>query len=205
MGTLSIPVVMAPIFGPVIGGLLLEHAGWRWIFFVNLPFGLVAVPLARWLLPRAQSGAQSAGSRLPDVPGLLLISAGSVAVTYGLASAGSQTIRVVLPVVVGVVLLAAFVVRSARIARPLLDVRLYKNQAYAASSLVNFALGDQPARTPPPARTRRRAQGTRRHPRRPVRPPRSVLRGAAALRRQRLPRAAHPVDRRPHAAAGRAR
>lgn len=141
MGTLSIPVVMAPIFGPVIGGLLLEHAGWQWIFFVNLPFGLVAVPLARWLLPRAQSGAQPAGSRLPDVPGLLLISAGSVAVTYGLASAGSQTIRVVLPVVAGVVLLAAFVVRSARIARPLLDVRLYKNQAYAASSLVNFALG----------------------------------------------------------------
>jgi EmrB/QacA subfamily drug resistance transporter len=142
MGTLSIPVVMAPIFGPVIGGLLLEHAGWQWIFFVNLPFGLVAVPLALWLLPRAQSaGAPPAGSRLPDVPGLLLISAGLVAATYGLASAGSQTIRVVLPIVAGVVLLAVFVVRSARIARPLLDVRLYKNQAYAASSLVNFALG----------------------------------------------------------------
>ena len=147
MGTLSIPIVMAPIFGPVIGGLLLEHAGWRWIFFVNLPFGLVAVPLALWLLPRARhvsaqaAGAAPTGPRLPDVPGLLLISTGLVAATYGLASAGSEPIRVVLPIVTGVALLAAFVVRSARIARPLLDVRLYKNRAYAASSLMNFAVG----------------------------------------------------------------
>jgi EmrB/QacA subfamily drug resistance transporter len=152
MGTLSIPIVMAPVFGPVIGGLLLEHAGWRWIFFVNLPFGLAAVPLALWLLPRPASagtvsagsvsaGAASAGSRWPDFPGLLLISGGSVAATYGLAEAGSQTIRLVLPLVAGVVMLAAFVVRSARISRPLLDVRLYRNTAYAASSLMNFAVG----------------------------------------------------------------
>jgi EmrB/QacA subfamily drug resistance transporter len=147
MGTLTIPIVMAPIFGPVIGGFLLEHAGWQWIFLVNLPFGLAAVPLALWLLPRdrtgrsGQPGAIAAGSRLPDVLGLLLISGGTVAVTYGLASAGSQTLRVVVPVVVGAALLAAFAVRSARIAHPLLDVRLYRSPAYAASSLMNFALG----------------------------------------------------------------
>jgi MFS family permease len=79
--------------------------------------------------------------RLPDLPGLLLVSGGTVAVTYGLASAGSQTLRVVLPVAGGLVLLAVFVARSARIERPLLDVRLYLNPAYAASSLMNFALG----------------------------------------------------------------
>jgi EmrB/QacA subfamily drug resistance transporter len=132
MGTLSIPIVMAPIFGPVLGGLLLEHASWQWIFYVNLPVGLVAVPLPRDT-PRAASR--------PDFVGLLLISAGSVAATYGLASAGGEAIRVWLPLVVGVVLLAAFAIRSGRIARPLLDVRLYRNQAYAASSLVNFGLG----------------------------------------------------------------
>ena len=157
MGTLSIPIVMAPVFGPVIGGLLLEHAGWRWIFFVNVPFGLAAVPLALWLLPRpisaltasagtttagtASAGTASAGSRWPDFPGLLLISGGSVAATYGLAEAGSQTVRLVLPLAAGVVMLAAFVVRSVRISSPLLDVRLYRNTAYAASSLMNFAVG----------------------------------------------------------------
>ena len=137
MGTLSIPIVMAPIFGPVLGGLLLEHAGWQWIFYVNLPVGLVAVPLALWLLPRDQPRAADR----PDFLGLLMISAGSVAATYGLASAGAQALRVWLPLALGVALLAAFAIRSGRIERPLLDVRLYRNRAYAASSLVNFALG----------------------------------------------------------------
>jgi EmrB/QacA subfamily drug resistance transporter len=137
MGTLSIPIVMAPIFGPVLGGLLIEHASWQWIFYVNLPVGLVAVPLALWLLPR---DVPRAASR-PDFPGLLLISVGSVAATYGLASAGGEKLRVWLPLVIGVALLAAFAVRSGRIARPLLDVRLYRSQAYAASSVINFALG----------------------------------------------------------------
>jgi EmrB/QacA subfamily drug resistance transporter len=145
MGTLTIPVVLAPVFGPAIGGMLLEHAGWQWIFLVNLPVGLAAVPLALWLLPRdqpADSGQRgTAVGRLPDVPGLLLISGGTVAVTYGLASAGTQTLRAVVPVVVGVALLVIFTVRSARSRYPLLDVRLYRNPAYAASSLMNFALG----------------------------------------------------------------
>lgn len=137
MGALSIPIVMAPVFGPALGGLLLEHAGWQWIFYVNLPVGLVAVPLALWLLPRDQPKAAAR----PDLAGLFLISAGSVAATYGLASAGAEPVRVWLPLAVGVALLAAFAVRSGRIARPLLDVRLYRIRAYAASSLVNFALG----------------------------------------------------------------
>jgi EmrB/QacA subfamily drug resistance transporter len=137
MGAMSIPIVMAPIFGPVLGGLLLEHAGWQWIFYVNLPVGLLAVPLALWLLPRDQPRRAAR----PDLSGLLLISAGSAAATYGLASAGAEAIRVWLPLAAGVAMLAAFVVRSGRIARPLLDVRLYRSRAYAASSLVNFALG----------------------------------------------------------------
>jgi len=141
MGTLSIPIVMAPVFGPVIGGLLLEHAGWQWIFFVNLPFAVAAVPLALWLLPRDTLAGTAAGPRRPDVLGLLLIGTGSVAATYGLASAGGAAVKLIVPVVAGVALLAAFTVRSARIARPLLDVRLYRNPVYAASSLANFALG----------------------------------------------------------------
>jgi EmrB/QacA subfamily drug resistance transporter len=142
MGTLSIPIVMAPVFGPVIGGLLLEHAGWQWIFFVNLPFAVAAVPLALWLLPRdVPAGAHAGGARRPDVLGLLLIGSGSVAATYGLASAGGAAVKVILPVAAGVVLLAAFAVRSARTAHPLLDVRLYRNPVYAASSLASFALG----------------------------------------------------------------
>jgi EmrB/QacA subfamily drug resistance transporter len=137
MGTTSIPIVMAPVFGPVIGGLLVEHLGWQWIFFVNLPVGLVAIPLSLWLLPRERTGT----APLPDLTGLFLVSAGSAAATYGLASAGSSALRLWLPLGVGVALLGAFVVRSARLPRPLLDVRLYRNLAYSASSMVNFAVG----------------------------------------------------------------
>jgi EmrB/QacA subfamily drug resistance transporter len=137
MGITSIPIVMAPIFGPVIGGLLVEHLGWQWIFFVNLPVGLAAIPLSLWLLPRDEVS----NAPLPDFTGLFLISAGSAAATYGLASAGSSDLRVWLPLGIGVVLLGGFVVRSARLSRPLLDVRLYRNRAYSASSLTNFALG----------------------------------------------------------------
>jgi EmrB/QacA subfamily drug resistance transporter len=137
MGIIGVPTVLAPVFGPVIGGLLLEHAGWRWIFFVNVPIGLVAVPLALWLLPRDTAAKPGR----PDLPGLVLVAAGSAAVTYGLASAGGATDRVLAPLCAGIVLLAAFVFRSLRIARPLLDVRLYANQAYAAASLTTFAMG----------------------------------------------------------------
>jgi EmrB/QacA subfamily drug resistance transporter len=137
MGTLSIPIVMAPIFGPVIGGLLLEHAGWQWIFYVNLPVGLVAIPLALWLLPRDRPRRADR----PDFPGLFLISAGSVAATYGLASVGGEPVRVWLPLAVGAALLVAFAVRSGRVPGPLLDVRLWRSRAYAASSLLNFGLG----------------------------------------------------------------
>jgi MFS family permease len=159
MGTLSIPIVMAPIFGPVIGGLLLEHAGWQWIFLVNLPFGAAAVPLALWLLPRdvpsanqPASSSDSAPGRpsrgrlaslrpLPDLLSLVLASGGFVAVMYGLASAGGQADRVVFPIIGGLVLLAAFAVRSLRSESPLLDLRLYRSPGYAASSLMFFALG----------------------------------------------------------------
>src|SRR6476646_2325698 len=48
---IGVPMVLAPVFGPVLGGLLVEHVGWRWIFFVNLPVGIVAVGLAFRFLP----------------------------------------------------------------------------------------------------------------------------------------------------------
>jgi EmrB/QacA subfamily drug resistance transporter len=137
MGITSIPIVMAPVFGPVIGGLLVEHLGWQWIFFVNLPVGLAAIPLSLWLLPREPAGT----APRPDLIGLFLVSAGSATATYGLASAGSSDLRLWLPLGLGIALIGGFVLRSARLARPLLDVRLYRRPAYAASSLINFALG----------------------------------------------------------------
>jgi EmrB/QacA subfamily drug resistance transporter len=143
MSAIGVPIILAPVFGPTLGGLLVEHAGWQWIFFVNLPVGVAAVIAALRLLPRTAAEPAAAG-RL-DAPGLALVATGLVGVTYGLAqsgSAGSLTASaVLLPLLTGVALVAAFVVRALRIERPLLDVRLYANQAFAAASVTMFALG----------------------------------------------------------------
>ena len=92
-----------------MGGLLLEHAGWRWTFLVNVPIGVLIVVLALRLLPPDE--AEDAG-RL-DVPGLALLALGCVGVTYGFtefSETGRFTSESVLPwIVCGVVLLAVFV------------------------------------------------------------------------------------------------
>jgi EmrB/QacA subfamily drug resistance transporter len=143
MSAIGIPIILAPVFGPTLGGLLVEHAGWQWIFFVNLPIGVAAVFAALRLLPN-EPGSPATAGRL-DAQGLALVATGLVGITYGLAesgSAGSLTAgRVLAPLLIGIVLVAAFVVRALRIDNPLLDVRLYANKAFASASVTMFALG----------------------------------------------------------------
>jgi EmrB/QacA subfamily drug resistance transporter len=142
MSVISIPVVMAPILGPTLGGLLLEHLGWRWIFFVNIPVGIAAVVLALRQLPR-DAGSRDEAGRL-DLAGLALLATGLVGITYGLAETGVASVlsgRVAVPLLAGVALTVAFVLRALRVDRPLLDVRLYANRAFASASITTFCLG----------------------------------------------------------------
>src|SRR3954467_13268981 len=112
MSAIGVPIILAPVFGPTLGGLLLEHAGWQWIFLVNLPIGVAAVFAALRLLPRDQAEPAAAG-RLDSI-GLALVASGLVGITYGLAqsgSAGSLTApSVLVPFFTGIALVAAFVV-----------------------------------------------------------------------------------------------
>ncbi len=141
MGAISVVIVLAPVMGPTIGGLLLDNVGWRWIFYVNVPIGILAVLTGLRKLP--SDAAEEAGRF--DLLGLCLAATGLVGLTYGLAEAGSfrgsAFTHVALPLAGGAILIAAFVVRALRIERPLLDVRLYANKAYSAASLTTFCLG----------------------------------------------------------------
>jgi EmrB/QacA subfamily drug resistance transporter len=141
MSAIGVPIILAPVFGPTIGGLLLEHAGWQWIFLVNVPVGIVAVAVALRLLPH--DAPEDAG-RL-DFAGLVLVAAGLVGVTYGLAQSGAagslSAPSVLVPALGGLALIAAFVVRALHIEAPLLDVRLYADKAFAAASVTTFCLG----------------------------------------------------------------
>ena len=143
MSLIGVPIVLAPVFGPTIGGLLLQSVGWQWIFLVNVPVGILALTMALRLLPHDEAGSQAAG-RL-DAIGLMLAATGVVGITYGLSeseTAGSLTApSVLLPVLLGIVLLITFVLRSQRIERPLLDLSLFRNSAFRAASIVTFCLG----------------------------------------------------------------
>jgi EmrB/QacA subfamily drug resistance transporter len=141
MGVVSMPAMLAPIMGPVLGGVILEHLHWSWIFLVNVPIGALAFFLGWRLVPHTDSGE---AGRL-DVVGLGLLSTGSTAIVYGLSELGSGagvgSAKVLLPVIIGVALGAAFCFHALRTERPLLDVRLYSNRVFAGASFTTFGVG----------------------------------------------------------------
>ncbi|MCW3839995.1 DHA2 family efflux MFS transporter permease subunit [Micromonospora yasonensis] len=140
MSMVAVPGQLAPIAGPLLGGLIVDAADWRWIFFVNLPIGLVALLLAWRGIPRAAQ-APSAGSL--DVLGLALLSPGLAVTIYGLYRAGVQRSVAAPPVLIalaiGLALLGAFGVHALRArTTPVLDLRLFTSRAFAAASALNF-------------------------------------------------------------------
>jgi MFS transporter, DHA2 family, multidrug resistance protein len=86
MSTVGVPMFLAPIVGPVIGGALIGAASWRWIFFVNLPVDVIVLALALWLLP---SVPLRSTERL-DTKGIGLLPGGLVLFVYGLPAIGSS-------------------------------------------------------------------------------------------------------------------
>jgi EmrB/QacA subfamily drug resistance transporter len=141
MSVVAVPAMLAPIFGPALGGLILDNTSWRWIFFVNVPIGVVAFIAGLRGLPRSER--QDAG-RL-DVLGLVLVVTGMPLITYGLAEIGTtggfSSPKVVAPILGGLALVALFIAHARRVPRPLLDVHLYARRTFAAASITTFCLG----------------------------------------------------------------
>ncbi|MCX6462732.1 MAG: MFS transporter, partial [Pseudonocardiales bacterium] len=130
MSLFGIPVLLAPLVGPVLGGWLIDTLSWRWIFLVNLPVGIAAVLCRRWLV----TDAGRPGTPL-DLVGLALLAPGGAALAYGLTvigEAGRPTPGGVVPAVAGVLAVACFVARSLRTRAPLLRLRLLRDRALAA-------------------------------------------------------------------------
>jgi EmrB/QacA subfamily drug resistance transporter len=143
MAAASLPMVVVPIFGPVVSGLIVNYLSWRWIFYVNVPICLAAIVLAWIKVPASPPGAE----RKPlDILGLALISPGLALVTFGLSQAtgtsGFASATVLLPLIAGLALMAAFVVHSLRThGKPLLSVRVFRIRSYAAAATVLFLAG----------------------------------------------------------------
>ncbi|SNQ46613.1 Drug transporter [Frankia canadensis] len=134
MALVAMPGQLAPIMGPLIGGLIVDSGSWRWVFYVNVPICLLAVILARRAIP--DDGPRESGGRWLDVTGLTLLAPALGLTVYGL-SAGTHRFPLLAG---GIVLLAVFTAHSlrARDVAPLLNPRLFANRPLSAASTLNF-------------------------------------------------------------------
>jgi EmrB/QacA subfamily drug resistance transporter len=141
MSIIGVPMMLAPIFGPVLGGAIISAASWRWIFFINLPVGAAAILVAIRLLPARQGPPP----RPLDVRGVLLLSPGIAALLYGLSQAGGAGIATtpgtITALTTGTVLIAAFCWHaSTRASAALIDITLFRRRGFAAAAALNLLL-----------------------------------------------------------------
>ncbi len=140
MSAVGVPMLIAPVVGPTLGGLIVQTLSWRWIFFINIPIGIVALLFAWRMLP---VDVRQPGRRL-DLLGFLLLSPGLALIFYSLTELGVDGgIRNVAQGVIlgaGIALTVLFVVHALRHTHALLDLRLFANRNFAASSCTVFPL-----------------------------------------------------------------
>jgi EmrB/QacA subfamily drug resistance transporter len=124
--------------GPLIGGAVVSGISWHWIFWINVPVGLVLVPLA--LTRLTESRGPSAHL---DLRGLGLAAGGLLGITYGVIrgqSLGWTSTTILASLIAGAVLLAAFVTWESRAPAPMLPLRLFRSRAFSATNGVSFAM-----------------------------------------------------------------
>ncbi|HEY2935178.1 MAG TPA: MFS transporter, partial [Gaiellaceae bacterium] len=126
---------MALAIGPLVGGLLTEKVDWSWIFYINVPVGIVGIAMAFWAIDESRDTSHE--QRL-DLPGLLTSAASLFALTYGLIEAnnyGWTSPRILALFAVSALLLAAFVALESRQRLPMLDLVLFRNVTFSGANL----------------------------------------------------------------------
>ena len=141
LGLAAMPILLAPLLGPLVAGVLLQFASWRWLFLINLPFGVVAIALATLFLPRDHDQRRP---RHLDLFGLALLSPAVVLFLYGsermsdrqgLASEGLASLAL------SALLLVVFLLWAARKKDDaIIDLRLFKDGIFSAAVVTQFLL-----------------------------------------------------------------
>ena len=124
--------------GPVVGGAVVEGFSWQWIFWLNVPIGVVLAPMAVALLRESRGPAATL-----DLPGLTLASLGLLGVVFGIVRAqalGWTSTTVVGSLAAGAMLLAAFAVWESRTSTPMLPLRFFRDRGFSATNGVSLAM-----------------------------------------------------------------
>src|ERR1700678_3958344 len=120
---------LAIAIGPLVGGAVVEGASWQWIFWLNVPIGIVLIPIARIRLTESHGPATSL-----DLPGLLLASVGLLGIVLGVVRGngyGWTGLTVLPPLVIGALLVAAFIGWELRTREPMLPMQLFRSRGFA--------------------------------------------------------------------------
>lgn len=140
---ISIPAVLGPIVGPVLGGLIVNSLSWRWIFYVDIPITIIALLLALWGLPTEKPSGRKQSL---DIIGILLLSPAFALLIYGIAQVSSHgglnSSAVIIPLGIGSSLMAAFIVYGLHTKNmPVIDLHLFRSLNFSASSVLLFLSG----------------------------------------------------------------
>jgi EmrB/QacA subfamily drug resistance transporter len=136
IGLFSAVTGISVAIGPLVGGAIVEGIDWEWIFWLNVPIGLAAIPLVLTRIEESYGGDTGL-----DLPGLALVSGAAFAIVWGLVrgnAAGWGSLEVVGALAAGLLLLAAFVARELRAAEPMLPMRFFRSRAFSAGNAAIF-------------------------------------------------------------------
>jgi EmrB/QacA subfamily drug resistance transporter len=142
LAAVGVPILLGPIFGPIIGGLILDNASWQWIFVVNVPIAGAAILLAARVL-KPDAGRVDAGKL--DWLGAALLCPGLTGIVFGLSETethGGITHLIAFgPILAGLALVGLFIRHSLHVDRPLIDLRLFRSAGFSAAAATTFFLG----------------------------------------------------------------
>jgi EmrB/QacA subfamily drug resistance transporter len=140
IGTWSGFTAITTVVGPVLGGVLVQYASWRWVFFLNVPLAAVVLGVVFWRVPESRD--EGASGRL-DWRGTALVTVGLGAIVYGLIQAGSFSFGspiVLSMMAVGIVALVAFLFVEARIKAPMVPLTLFRSHTFSGANLLTLLL-----------------------------------------------------------------
>ena len=134
IGYSVVPLLLGSMFGPVLAGVILQHLSWRWLFYINLPVGLLAVALALRFLP---SDHATLRPRTFDFRGFAMLSPGLVSLLYGIDHPNGRL--GIAALAIACVLIPAFILHAARKGTgAIIDVGLFRNRIFFTAAITQF-------------------------------------------------------------------